>query len=136
MNDLPHEGNGGHLESAESALEAGRLDVALSTLLELLSESPHDPQGRLLLAHIYYLSGCVELASEEVSRLQERFPEKESLQRLMQALDPSTQSVVQEPEKVAEKVETPPAQKKEKKKEDDVVAEADFDFDDIDLLED
>lgn len=159
-------------QTAVSSRDSGDLDSALKTILQLLSQTPDSPRARLLLANIYYLLGCVELSAEEVSRLHERFPDRESLHRLLKRLDPSFDEVSASSETVGEADEVTSAPKPEtedtdpsereternagektelapppqsvtapekaspKPASEEVIAETDFEFDDIDLLED
>ncbi|MCI5065927.1 hypothetical protein MRY87_09405 [bacterium] len=188
----------GSVESAESLFEEavaarneGNIDIALSKALRLLAETPESPRGRLLLANLFYLSGCLELAVEEVHRLAEKHPERPSLTRLLKTLDPTALLSTDKGEKKEEappdaekdvqagaersktagpvdgqvsnragtggandhsssggaqatsreasatpKKKTPLAESPSSPKEDGVIAEADFDFEDFDLLQD
>ncbi len=107
--------------------DSGDLPDSLLTCLKFLSAAPEDPQGRLLLANLYYLLGCVELASEEVRELFKKYPEKGSLKKLLGALDPT----------YSESEDSTPSKKGEdhEEEQESVLAETDFEFDDLDLIE-
>ena len=116
------------LNAAVAEKDGGRLGAAFELLLQFLRLNPMDPRGRLLLAELFYRGGSPELAVEEVARLSKRIPESESLSRLLKALDPlSQQGETLSGEDSAEQYPGPD--------EKGVVAEVEFDLDDIGLLE-
>lgn len=116
------------LNAAVAEKDGGRIGAAFELLLQFLRYNPMDPQGRLLLAELFYRGGSPELAVEEVGKLSQRIPASESLSRLLQALDPLSQRG----EKSAREGFVEQHQGPEEK---GVVAEVEFDIDDIGLLE-
>ena len=116
------------LNAAVAEKDGGRIGAAFELLLQFLRYNPRDPQGRLLLAELFYRGGTPELAVEEVRRLREHIPESESLARLLQALDPLSQQG-EKPDRESA------AEQNHRTKEKGVVAEVEFDLEDIGLLE-
>ncbi|MCB0328326.1 MAG: hypothetical protein KDD70_01650 [Bdellovibrionales bacterium] len=147
------------LEEAIGLRDRGELVQSLATVLRVLADGSNSPQGKLLLAQLFYLSDCPELAKDVVVQLQGEYPDKETLIRLLCALDPSYVPKDSEEEGVDPAIsresrpsstasssvasamegetslersglkDTPPAS-------DAVIAETDFEFDDLDLLDD
>lgn len=117
------------LNAAVAEKDGGRIGAAFELLLQFLRLNPMDPQGRLLLAELFYRGGSPELAVEEISRLSQRIPQSESLSRLLQALDPLSQRGEQLSRDDSVNHDQGPEEK-------GVVAEVEFDLDDIGLLED
>lgn len=99
---------GGHLE-------------ALKVCLDGLSLNPKDHKGRLALARIFYDLNHTPFAVREVQELCREFPKSEHLKKLLQKLSPGN---IAEPPPVA----TPSDAS-------NTVAESDFDFDDIEGME-
>ncbi|MCB0320534.1 MAG: hypothetical protein KDD60_06360 [Bdellovibrionales bacterium] len=134
------------LEEAVEARERGDLMNSLALCLEHLADSPNDPQGHLLLANLYYLSGCAELAASSVMDLFRRFPDKLSLQKLLVALNPN---LTLEELSAANLSKANPSEvnvvssvqgegdkdKELRESSDSVLAESEFDFDELNLLE-
>lgn len=160
------------LSKAKEGLKTGAFGKCFESITKALSIAPSSPQARLLLANLFYHVECPDLAVQEVRLLKDRFPGRESLARLLVALDPSeastskasseAQELAPEARVVSNKTshetrtETPvqnatddleggvgegkdlskqayisvPAGKSE-----EVLAETDFDFDDLDLLD-
>lgn len=116
------------LNAAIAEKEEGRIGTAFESLLQVLRFNPTDPKARLLLAELFYRGGSHELAVEEVRKLRERIPESESLARLLQALDPLSQQGEKPDGESA-------AEQNQRTEEKGVVAEVEFDLDDIELLE-
>jgi hypothetical protein len=116
------------LNAALAEKERGNLGASFELLLQFLRLNPMDPRGRLLLAELFYRGGSPELAVEEVSKLSRRIPQSESLSRLHEALDPLSQRGEQLSRDDSVDHDQGPEEK-------GVVAEVEFDLDDIELLE-
>jgi len=102
----------------------GNLSDALCVCMAGLSASTDDVKGRLVLAQIFYDLGFLPFAIRELKELNRTLPENESIKRLLAKVAPGEQ-------KFAQADEPNPGGGEEA-----TVAEADFDFDEIDLLED
>lgn len=110
---------------AESRVAAGEPLEALWLCLRALSETPGNSAARLLLAKILYQLECFPFAADQVEILAQKLPENVALQRLLQKFrpegsyrsQPATQSV------------------EESAAEEATVAESEFDFGEITLLD-
>ena len=100
---------------AEEVRREGRLDEALRICLRGLSESPSCSKGRLVLARIFFDMRCMPFALREVEELCRMWPENKALTRLRGKLTP-------------ERIEA--------KDGEETVAEADFEFDEIEMMSD
>ncbi|MGA1191712.1 MAG: hypothetical protein ACO3XO_05470 [Bdellovibrionota bacterium] len=116
------------LNAAVAEKDGGRIGTAFEFLLQFLRCNPMDPRGRLLLAELFYRGGSPELAVEEVTKLTKRIPESESLSRLLKALDPLSK----DGERLLREDSTEQSRELGEK---EVLAEVEFDLDDIELLE-
>ena len=102
---------------AEILIRDGRFTEALPVLLAGLSHNESSDVGRLLLAETFYHLNYLPFAAREVSELSTRVPQSESLRKLLALISPQ-------------------ATEKAEKEEEGTVAETEFDFEDIDLLDD
>jgi len=102
----------------------GNLADALRICMAGLTASPDDVKGRLVLAQIFYDLGFLPFAIRELKELNRTLPDNESIKRLLSKIAPGEQ-------KFRAADEPNPAHGEEA-----TVAEAEFDFDEIDLLED
>lgn len=106
-------------KKAEMLRKEGRLEEALMTCLFGLSEDFSCYQGRLVLAHIYYDLKLLPFCAEEIEKISLAYPENSAIRSLRDKF-----------------MIAPLPQEKEPSKEgaEEVLAEAEFDFDDIDLV--
>ena len=116
-------GNPIFVDVAEAYRRESNLDAAIEVCLKGLSANPSCHLGRLVLARVFFERGELPFAAREVRELCSALPEIESLKRLMKSLSPDAQESVPKPQ-----VEAATTQ--------NTVAEADFDLDEIDILED
>jgi len=113
-------GNTIFAEYADSLRESGDYDAAVLVCLRGLSVNYNFQRGRLVLSRVFYEMNCIPFAIEQVKILVSSLPENKVLRRLLKKLTGGQGNV---------DVDSKPASA------DDTVAEADFDFDEIDLLE-
>ena len=97
----------------------GNLSEALRVCLAGLTASPDGVKGRLVLAQILYDGKYLPFALRELRELSRQLPQNESIKRLLAKLSPGESNV--DPDQVSTD-------------EGETMAEADFDFDDIELL--
>lgn len=118
----------GHPDFADYAEELrrrGRFFEAMEVCLNGLSLNPQCHLGRLSLARIMVEKGWLPFASDQVTKLCSAFPESHSLKKLLASLSPDPaleSSLTVQNHSVS-------------KQNDETVAEVEFDFDEIDLLE-
>ena len=105
---------------AEVRRSAGDLQQACHLCLAGLSADPGNHQGRLLLSRVYFELGYLPFAVQELVALCSAHPESKALERLLEKLDPERLS---------------DADSKEGKASEEVIAEADFEFDILEELE-
>ena len=129
------------LDTALQFLREGQIDEAISECLTYIADFPDDPQSRVLLANGYYLKGCTELASEEIIKLRSKYPQKISLKRLYMALQLDADDDLlaegeynKEPLAEQERESATSELDRGDREDDDVLAESDFDIEDLDLL--
>ena len=110
-----------YVQLAQTLRKAGRFSEAMETLLRGLSELPDHAPARLLLARVFLQLGYRPFAVRELQELRSRFPENRPLERLFEKVAPDylAGSADSDPSTMAS-----------------TVAEADFDFDDIALIDD
>ncbi len=109
-------GDPAYAELAHELRGQGRLQEALEVALGGVSANPACHLGRLTLAHIFFDRGWTVLAVREVRHLCQELPEINTLKKLLTALSPGAVVV---PSQGAEAT----------------VAETDFDFEEIDLID-
>ena len=108
---------------AKQLIAANKTTDAMAVLMKGLSANPNLHLGRLLLAKLYFGQGYIPFAAKEIKELCRQAQDNTALKRLLQKLEPTgtADSDVQS--------------KKEAAKTDAVIAETDFDFGEIDLLD-
>ncbi len=114
------------LELMKLLLEKQEHTEAIVVALQALSKNPSHGAGRLELARAYYLAGYYPFAVRELKDLYQLFPENEALRRLLEKLSPGATAGASK-DNIADS---------KKDAEGETVSEAEFDFDDIDLLDD
>ena len=112
-------GNPAFVELAEILRGRGASTEALETCLSGLSRNPTCHQGRLILARLFYERGMFGFAVREIEALREAMPDSKTLLKLQEKLSPGSTSAQVEPAKLAQS---------------EVVAETDFDFDELELI--
>ena len=85
-----------------------------------LAQNPAHHKGRLVLARIHYELGQIPFAIREITELCRALPDSKSLKRLRDKLAP----------------ETAPAASPAAGTAEETVAEADFDFEELEMIED
>lgn len=144
-------GNPVFAEYADQLRKEGQYSEALEVCYRGLSANPSVHRGRLVLARVYYEKLYWPFAIREVQQLQKELPHSETLKRLLTALAPEegTLIVTEKPNSADELVSH---STRERGGRDDyhdsfeeaaviednelTVAEAEFEIDDFDLLED
>ncbi len=111
-------GNPLFVELAEVLRKRGAATEALQTCLIGLSKNPTCHQGRLVLARLFYEGGMYGFAVREIEALREAMPESKTLIKLMEKLAPGSTSL----SAAVKQAET------------EVVAETDFEFDELELI--
>ena len=111
-------GNAVFIQHAESLRQEGKYDLAITICLKGLSANPNAHRGRLVLAHALYQMNCLPFAISQLQLLAEALPEDKVIRRLLEKLSHGT---IVSGEGNAASSETR--------------AEAEFDFEEIDLLE-
>ena len=111
-------GNKAFVELVDILRSEGRYLEAIEVCLAGLSSSPDTHKGRLLLARLFYDRGFTPFALREISYVASAIPENDALKKLVQKLSPGYME--------AATVATAP---------ESTVAEAEFDFTDLDLIE-
>lgn len=109
-------GNAVFVDFADALRDSGRSDEALKVCLSGLNANPSNHSGRLLLARIFFELGNLTFAVREIKELCVALPECKSLKRLLELLAPG------------EGAESDSG-------EEEMVAETEFDFEEIDLME-
>lgn len=113
-------GNERFVELARLLREAGRKLEAVEVCFAGLSASPQCHDGRLELARAFYELGYIPFAAREVSELRSIYPASSDLQKLAELLGA---------------VETVESQAPQPAGSPDTVAEAEFDADEIELID-
>jgi predicted Zn-dependent protease len=111
-------GHSSFVEYAEKLRMEGRNEACIITCIKGLSVNPNAHKGRLVLARALYQMNCVPFAVEQLKLLNIALPENIAIKRLLDKLSPGSTAVSDA--QAAELTE----------------AEAEFDFDDMDLLDD
>ncbi len=124
-------GNPIFVDVAESYRSNGEMREALDVCLKGLSANPSCHLGRLVLARVFYERGDLPFAAREVRELCSQLPEIESLRRLFKSLAPDGQHEVP----LSAQISSQPVPVKVEPSGNDTVAEAEFDLDEIDILE-
>lgn len=110
-----------YVELAQALRQSGRFLEALETLFKALTDAPDHAPARLLLARVFLQLGFRPFAIRELQELRVKFPQNRALERLLEKVAPDY---------LAGEGDSAASGKEE------TVAEADFDFDDIALIED
>jgi len=117
-------------------LSKGETREALPCLLKSVNANPSGHIARLLLARFFFTQGLTSLAAREVKELAERIPDNEALERLSQKLSPRSVSASSKSDgSNSDAVYSPDSNARESIDSEAEVAEADFDFSDIELLD-
>jgi hypothetical protein len=90
-----------------------------------LTKNPNCHRGRLVLARLYYDAGYIPFAVTELEKLCRYLPESQALRRLLLKLSPEAKIEELKPAEGAANTPTTSA----------TVAETDFSFEDLDLIE-
>lgn len=110
---------------AELLLRERELGKAIVVCVKGLSAAPEIHKGRLMLARAFFELEAIPFAVREIETLLEEFPQNKFLRRLLLKLSPEkTGSSVESSHYTAEGEAV-----------DDTVAEAEFDFDSLDMLD-
>ena len=125
VNDDP--GNPAFVDLAELFRTSERPIDGILTCLRGLSANPSCYRGRLLLARLYYESNFAPFAIRELAILYEELPDNKTIARLLSKL--SNGQPDHEPRAGAHGIDQKPNKQ-------EIIAEADFDFSDLDLIED
>lgn len=110
-------GNPYFAEVAEDLRKQGQAPQAFRVCFSGLSANPHCHLGRLVLARLFYEQGSLPFALRELKTLAEELPDNKYIAKLLGKLTPG---------EISQPTEQPG---------ESTIAEAEFDFDDIDLLE-
>lgn len=116
-------GNPAFADYADLLRREGDLTRAIEMCLRGLSHNPSHDLGRLVLARLFYERGWTPFAIREVEELCRRHPSNAGLTRLIKAIRPEGEL----PE--AAVAQAAPGSSEE------TIAEADFDFEELDLIE-
>lgn len=145
LQTLPQElqedpGDPAFLDVAQNFKEEGEPLKAVAVCLRGLSANPSFHLGRLLLARLYVELECFPFALDELERIHEDMPHVDSLSRLIERLSPGASEVSEDTyegaeESLEEELGTQP-ERKSSKKEEETLAETDFDFEELDMMDD
>ncbi len=119
--------------------EKGELLKAVVICLRGLSANPSYHQGRLLLARLYFELECLPFALKELELLHQDMPHIDSIGRLLERLSPGASNVADEPSSDSTYEQEAPKDTPERSRpaqQEETLAETDFDFDELDDLED
>ena len=122
LNEDP--GNPAFVECAERYRALGDYANAFERCFAGLSANPSNHQGRLLLARLFYEKGYIAFAVRELELLAKHLPDNNTVKRLLEKLAPGSSQQLGE------------TTKEKSGKADDTVAEAEFDFDTLEKIED
>lgn len=128
-------GNSVFCDYAEQLRIAGNFPKALDVCLKGLSVNPDFHKGRLALARIFYEQSYLPFAIREVKCLSEALPDNRYLQRLYAQLAPDQVSGGEAAEMASEDSDEAGSGEVESSG-DDTVAEVDFDFDELEMIDD
>jgi len=123
-------GNPLFADLADEFRKEGNFSKAMEICLAGLSSAENNLKGKLVLARIYYQQGYLPFAVRELRELCELRPESQRLRRLLELLSPQTH-----PGHPKEHQSTGAAQEATTEEEAKTLAEAEFDFDDLDFEE-
>ena len=101
-------------------------ELSINQLLKKVNDNPADYKSRLALARKLYADGLVNLATREVETLVQQLPDNQPLRRLLERFDPGALRRISS---VSATTATAAADQQ-------IAAEAEIDFDAIDLLDD
>jgi predicted Zn-dependent protease len=116
-------GNPVFAELAEALRKQEQLAEALDVCLLGLSANPECHKGRLVLSQLFYQKGYYPFAIRELEQLHRALPENRSVRKLLEKLSPGSVG------------ESGSAAAARDGSEQDTIAEADFDFDMLDLVD-
>ncbi len=116
-------GNPLFVDYAKALVAEGDVLLALDVCFTGLQNNPICHQGRLVLARIMFERGWLAFAAREIKILKGYFPQSKSLDSLLARLDPESHSEHTADSGVASATS------------EEVLAESDFEFDDLDLLD-
>ena len=108
---------------AEFLRSQGEIDRAMHVCLTGVTSNPAVLEGRLVLARIYYEEGHFPFAVRELEYLKKEIPDNKAVNSLLERLSPESLNKPQATVISSESTET-------------TVAEGEFGFDELDLLED
>ena len=118
---------------SKALVEQGEVFQAYDILLAGLSHSPDCHEGRLLLAKLYFERDFLPFCVKELNFIAERLPKNKSIRRLLEKFG-SDSGIVPESDKKSEDLKADKSSVTISDS-DETVAEMEFGFDDIDLLE-
>ena len=141
FHELPRElqddpGDPKFLECCEHYRDTGDVLKALALCSRGLSANPSHHQARLFLAKIFFELGCVPFATREIDTLIDELPHVDSLRRLRDRIVPSGPDSSAMGASEASPSSTTSDQAEPKPVVDETLAEADFDFSELDLMDD
>jgi predicted Zn-dependent protease len=122
-----HPGSELFVQLAQLLISEERLNEALLVLLRGLSHAPSQNSGRLLLAQVYFELGFIPFAVEQIKTLITADPASETLRKLLIAIAPGEAGAILSRSDAA----AASGQGLEQTKQEQVLAEADFDVDDL-----
>ena len=116
-------GNPEFADYAEGLRRSGNFSEAMNICLRGLSANPACHKGRLILARVYFDQKLMPFALKELEQLQGELPENKLVSKLLDSIAPGnrTPKAHAGPDRTSTETET--------------IAEADFAFDDLDLIE-
>ena len=97
----------------------GRGDEAQQVCISGLSENPQHHRGRLVLARLFYDRGQLPFSIREVEQVYRELPNQQTIRKLLSRLSPTSLGSETRPKETIEQT----------------VSEAEFGFDQIDLLD-
>jgi predicted Zn-dependent protease len=116
-------GNPAFIELAEALRKSGQHAEAQSICLLGLSKNPAAHLGRLVLAQSYFEQGCYPFAAREIEILCRELPSSRTLRKLLEKIAPSRAKLLA------------PLGEQSGSGGESTVAETDFSFDEIELLD-
>lgn len=129
-------GNPAFVDLAESLRTSGKLSESLQVCLAGLSRNPDLHRGRLVLARVFFELGFVPFCLQEIHNLIKELPNNNALLRLAEKLDPSFESSRLNLNPDSARLPLSDTASSNSQADESVVAEADFDFDILDGLND
>ncbi|MCB0310703.1 MAG: hypothetical protein KDD42_05680 [Bdellovibrionales bacterium] len=119
-------GNPVFAEYADSLRRRKQFAEAFEVCFKGLSVNPACHLGRLILARAFYDCNHLSFAVREVNHLCNECPDLPALKRLLSALSPDAEP----------NIDRAPTAQEESSVEEEIVAETDFDFEELELIED